>query len=355
MKIAPVTLVIPHRNRAYDIQRNLKSFQNLKTIPQEIIIVDDFSKPDQRRLLRDILFEFKNLNIKLFFFREHLGTSNAKNLGLINTQTPYIWFLDSDTEIINTDTLEIGCQILDQNPAIGVLGTEIVKDRNNQHHIREQYLLKNLWSAFIYHPIKKVFQKEVDFISSCNFLTRTKLINEIGGFHNKLESGEDKLACIQIQKLNYKILLDTRFAVLHHQSLENRKDFLTRARIKFRDDAFIYGTTSNIWKLLLLNIIFIISMPEFYKNTTKIYRQYGNAAAINSKDTWDTSRSFNPINLIGKFITLGKIMLQYFLANKTYMAIKGYYYNKKNKRNFQKFVCLLNNIHLEKLCNKIDL
>ena len=93
MKIAPVTLVIPHRNRAYDIQRNLKSFQNLKTIPQEIIIVDDFSKPDQRRLLRDILFEFKNLNIKLFFFREHLGTSNAKNLGLINTQTPYIWFL----------------------------------------------------------------------------------------------------------------------------------------------------------------------------------------------------------------------------------------------------------------------
>ncbi len=48
-------------------------------------------------------------------------------------------------------------------------------------------------------------------------------------------------------------------------------------------------------------------------------------------------------------------MLQYFLANKTYMAIKGYYYNKKNKRNFQKFVCLLNNIHLEKLCNKIDL
>ena len=91
-------------------------------------------------------------------------------------------------------------------------------------------------------------------------------------------------------------------------------------------------------------------MVGFYKNITGIYRLYGNAAATNSKDTLDTSRSFNPLILIGQFITLGRIMIHYILANKTYMAIKGYYINKKNKRDFQ-----TNKIHLSKLCNEINL
>ena len=91
-------------------------------------------------------------------------------------------------------------------------------------------------------------------------------------------------------------------------------------------------------------------MVGFYKNITGIYRLYGNATATNSKDTLDTSRSFNPFILVCQFTTLGKIMIQYFLANKTYMAIKGYYFNKKNQRDFQ-----TNKIHLSKLCNEINL
>ena len=65
MKTVPVTIVIPHRNRVNEILRSLKSIQTVQTFPQEVIIVDDFSYPDQQRLLRDILSKFKNINIKL--------------------------------------------------------------------------------------------------------------------------------------------------------------------------------------------------------------------------------------------------------------------------------------------------
>ena len=350
MKTAPVTIVIPHRNRVDEILRSLKSLQTFQTVPQEVIIVDDFSYPDQQRLLRDILSKFKNINIKLFCFSKHVGTSDAKNLGLFNTRTPYIWFLDSDTEIISTDTLEVGCQILDKNPDVGVVGTEIIKGRHNQRYIREQYLLKTFWSAYIYHPVTKVFRKEVDFISTCNFLTRTKILEKIGGFHSLLENGEDKLACIQIQKLNYKILLDTRFAVLHHQSPTSREDFLTRVRIQFRDVAFIYGTVSSIWKLAAFHVNCVLSMLEYYKHITKNYRLYGNPSAINSKDTLDTSRSFKLLNLINRLINIVKVIIHYILANKTYMFLKGYYLNKKNKKDLKTI-----KIHLSKLCNEINL
>ena len=57
---------------------------------------------------------------------------DAKNLAIVYTKTPYIWFLDSDTEIITFNVLEMGCEILDNNPTLGVIGAEIVRDKNVQ-------------------------------------------------------------------------------------------------------------------------------------------------------------------------------------------------------------------------------
>lgn len=328
MKTAPVTLVIPHRNRAEEVRRCLRSLQRAKTIPQEVLLVDDCSQAEQQRLLRDILSEFKNLDVKLFCYSEHVGRSDAKNLGILKTRTPYIWFLDSDTEMINPDALEAGYQLLDKNPSIGVVGAEIVEDCNRQRYVREAYLLRSLWSAFIHHPGGNDLRKEVDIIPTCNFLTRTDLIREIGGFHSKLENGEDKLACLQIRGLGYRIFLDSRFGVLHRQSPAERAQFLTRVCVTFGDVAFIYGATSSFWKLAAFHINCMLSLRKLYKNNMEMYRVFSNHQA-----TLDIGRGLSFRDRVKRLRDIGKLMVQYILANKTYMSVKGYCFRLTSKMN----------------------
>ncbi len=321
MKTLPVTLVIPHRNRADEIRRCLRSLREAKTIPQEILVVDDCSQAKQLQLLRNVLSEFKNLNVTLFCYSEHMGTSDAKNLGISETQTPYIWFLDSDTEIINPNALEIGCQLLDKNSDIGVVGAEIVEDYNCQRYVREAYLLKSLWTAYIHHPGGNDIRKEVDVIATNNFLTRTNLMEEIGGFHSKIVDGEDKLACLQIRELGYSIFLDSRCGVLHHRTFTERAQFLTRVRIHFRDAAFIYGATSNFWKVAAFHINCMFSLWKHYKNRMEMYQIF-----VHHQDTLKTNQ-----NRISKLVDMGKLMVQYILANKTYMSVKGYCFRLKGR------------------------
>ena len=64
MKTAPVTIVIPHRNRPYIIQKNLKSLQTLKTFPQKVIIVDDSFQSHYIKKNLDILLIDVSINIQ---------------------------------------------------------------------------------------------------------------------------------------------------------------------------------------------------------------------------------------------------------------------------------------------------
>lgn len=327
MKTSAVTLVIPHRNRVDELRKCLRSFQGVKTIPQETVIIDDCSQAEQQRLLRGIPFEFKDLNIKLFCYSERVGTSEAKNFGLSKAKTPYVWFLDSDTQIINPDTLEVGCQLLDNNPSIGVVGAEIVEDSNHRRYVREAYLLRSLWSAFLHHPLGGDIRKEVAFLATCNFLTRTDLIKDIGGFHSKLENGEDKLASLQIRALGYKIFLDSRFGVLHYRSLIDKPQFWTRARITFRDCAFIYGATNRFWKLATFHIDCMLSLWKLYKNNMEMFRIF-----IHHQDGLDVNHNSHWVMRIRQIL---RLMVQYVLANKTYMALKGYCFRLTSKMNSQ--------------------
>ena len=332
MKTLPVTLVIPHRNRVEELRHCLQSLQVAKAIPEKVIVVDDFSCAEQQKLVSDILSEFNNLNIKLFFYGENVGTSDAKNLGILKTQTPYIWFLDSDTQIINPNALEIGCEVLRKNPSIGVVGAEFLEDDKHQRYVRESCLLRSLWTACINHPVGNEIRKEVDIMPTCNFLTRTDLIKEIGGFHSKLVNGEDKLACLQIRELGYSIFLDSRFEVLHCLSPVERGKFLTRVRITFRDVAFIYGATSSFLSLVVFHLNCLLSLKKLYSNNIETYRLF-----YHNKDRFNAAPTKGLSELGKQLMDLGKLACQYVLANKTYMSFKGYCFRLLTKNKPNKF------------------
>jgi hypothetical protein len=162
---------------------------------------------------------------------------------------------------------------------------------------------------------RRIFQRE---------LTRTALLRQIGGFHGKLLNGEDKLACLQIRARGFKILLDSRFGVLHLHSPTGRADFSARVYHTFRDVAFIYGATSSLWKVLTFHANCFLSCWTLYKNNSEMHRTF-----THHKNTGaaTTEKSFSQ-----RLFTQLKVLIVFLCSNKSYMVLKGYWFQRTNRK-----------------------
>lgn len=232
----PVTLIIPTWNRHTELKRLLKSLDRLIFKPQKVIVVDDKS---------DTELPLLSLGVKLIKLPKHKGTSYAKNIGIKKSNTKYVWFLDSDTEIINPYMLLHACSILDNYQNVGIIGGELRIGKDGSFAIpicnarfdgstKEKYIrLDN--PVFIYN----------DLIPTCNFLTRKSLLERINGFVDIVHKGEDSLASLMISQLGYKNITSSNFAVLHHKSTSGCYDIKTTLVNDFISKAFIYGAYRN--------------------------------------------------------------------------------------------------------------
>ena len=93
MATLPVTCIIPYWNRTDSLSLCLKSIFTMSYLPEEIIVVDDCS--NEKLILQDYPF------VKVINLFNRSGAPTAKNVGLKKCKTKYVWFLDSDTEIVN--------------------------------------------------------------------------------------------------------------------------------------------------------------------------------------------------------------------------------------------------------------
>ncbi|MET3580141.1 glycosyltransferase involved in cell wall biosynthesis [Mesorhizobium robiniae] len=88
----PLTLIIPVRDRQYQLDRALASVARQDTLPTETLVVDDGSAANVA-----IAGEFRErLNIRLIRHEKNKGAAAARNTGMQAADTEWISFLDSD-------------------------------------------------------------------------------------------------------------------------------------------------------------------------------------------------------------------------------------------------------------------
>ncbi|MDR1819282.1 MAG: glycosyltransferase family 2 protein [Methanobrevibacter sp.] len=94
-----VTVIIPTFNAEKYIERTVDSVIN-QTIDFEnieLIIIDDNSTDNTKQILKNFQAQYEN--VKPIFLKENSGTpSKPRNIGIKNTTTNYIMFLDQDDE-----------------------------------------------------------------------------------------------------------------------------------------------------------------------------------------------------------------------------------------------------------------
>jgi glycosyltransferase involved in cell wall biosynthesis len=84
------SVIIPTFNRQKTIIRSVSSVLNQKYSSFELIVIDDGSTDNTKKLL-------KGLNLT-YIYKNNEGVSSARNLGIKNAKADWICFLDSDDE-----------------------------------------------------------------------------------------------------------------------------------------------------------------------------------------------------------------------------------------------------------------
>jgi GT2 family glycosyltransferase len=157
----------------------------------EVIVVDNASKDQTAQM---IMNEYSQ--IKLIQNQSNLGFAKAVNKGIQASSGKYIALLNPDTIILD-DGLELMKTYLDNNPSIGVLGSNLVnEDNSTQASIRRfpkvwdqflimtklRYLFKNskAIAQYLAKDLDYSMAQQVDQVMGACFMIRRTLLAEIG-------------------------------------------------------------------------------------------------------------------------------------------------------------------------------
>jgi glycosyltransferase involved in cell wall biosynthesis len=167
-------------NRANFILKAIKSALGQTYTNIEIVVVDDASTDNTKELVRNI----DDPRIKYFKNSTNIGISRNRNVALEKCSGEYVAILDSDDYWIDNEKLEKQISFLENNPDFAVIGTQakLINDRGDaagQINVCKDD--KN---------IRKNILRRNQFINS-SVLMKKNLINEVDGYDENLQVGED--------------------------------------------------------------------------------------------------------------------------------------------------------------------
>lgn len=120
MNIVPVSVIIVSYNTKDLTRKAILALRESSAHPKEVIVVDNNSEDGSVGMIRR---EFPEVN--LIESKENLGFAKANNLAMEKTKEPYIWLLNSDTEI-GKNTLKELYEYMERNDGIGALTPQLV-------------------------------------------------------------------------------------------------------------------------------------------------------------------------------------------------------------------------------------
>lgn len=228
MKKSLVSVVIPTYNRAKELNRAIKSVLKQTYKKWELIIVDDGSTDDTKKVVQNYMKKYKK-KIK-YLYQRNKGQGAARNYGIKRAKGEFIAFLDSDDEWL-PEKLEKQIKLF-SNPNIGLA-----------------YSASNLNKGPFYRG--KVLMQLINknFITNSSVVIRRKVLKKSGYFGE-----EDWLRNIEDYDLWLRIALNFEF------------DYINKPLVKY------YQTNKYTNKMHIVNYEKLIKMWKKYLKNKKFER-----------------------------------------------------------------------------------
>ena len=184
-----VSIIVPVRNRPDEIGHCLTSLLRLDYPEEktEIIVVDDASDDDTPRVV-------EGFPVTLHRMRERQGASACRNWGARHSDGEILCFLDSDCSADRSWLKEL--LPVFRRPEVGAAGGLV--DSHDDRTALDRYEKVKSALHMGRHPTDSSMGNRFFYLPSCNLAVRRETFQNVGGFNECLEVGEDVDLCWRI-------------------------------------------------------------------------------------------------------------------------------------------------------------
>lgn len=266
-----VSIIIINYNTAELTLNCISSIKrHVKDVSYEIIVVDNDSLEDEN--LRKLK---TTTNVKYVQSNTNLGFGRANNLGLKYASGEYIFFLNSDTLLLNDAVSMLYDYAHTHSTNLGGLGC-VLENRKGRpiHSSGDLPRMKDDWNNYIITPIKKALglyrihdknispkrEKIVGYITGADLMVKRSVVDECGAFNPSffMYFEETEMQC-RFSRKGYDNVLIKGPRIIHlegESTSKNGASKFIRDTIRQEKSRFIYfKLTESIWKYYLYRLI----------------------------------------------------------------------------------------------------
>jgi glycosyltransferase involved in cell wall biosynthesis len=211
-----ISVIIPLYNKGRHIERTISTVLQQTVSNFEIIVVDDGSTDDGAVKVCQI----NDTRIRLIS-QKNKGAAAARNLGILNSQSDFVAFLDADDEW-DSDHLNTLLNLRSKFPDAVIYGTAWDYIRLDGKRVAEGYrgIAQAPWEGIIPQYFRCCALGEAPLCSSSTAVLK-KVFSEVGYFQEGIVQGEDLDMWGRIA-IRYPVAFSWNGKAIYHLDAENR-------------------------------------------------------------------------------------------------------------------------------------
>jgi len=205
MRPVDVSVVIVTYNSADCVADCVSSVLSQTGVTLEVIVVDNASADDT-------LAKLKTLNCRAIASSENLGFGRGCNLGFASSSGRYIYLLNPDAQLVDTNSLAKLCHRMDADPRWGMAGTMI---RSADGQTEDAPATDYPGARHIGRDFSKL-PGNIAWVMGASMVVRREVYEKLGGFDpGFFLYSEETDFCLRLRELGFEIGYVSEVAVKH--------------------------------------------------------------------------------------------------------------------------------------------
>ena len=221
-----ISIIIPVRDRIDLLQRCLASLTSHTSYePYEIVLVDNDSSSEEARSF------FETCPQRVLHFAGPFNFSAMNNFAVQETDSPWLLFLNNDTEIIDPGWLTAMVEQM-QRPEVGAVGARLLYPDDTIQHagvvVGVGGIAEHAFRGFPAESPGVCRQLQVtrnySAVTGACLLTRRDVFQQVGGFDEERlpVTFNDVDLCLKMRRAGYLIVYTPFARLYHHESASRR-------------------------------------------------------------------------------------------------------------------------------------
>ena len=221
-----ISIIIPVRDRVDLLARCLDSLTSKTTYaPYEIVVVDNDSQSEEARAY------FSNFKHRLLRYSGPFNFSAMNNFAVEQTDSPWLLFLNNDTEVIESEWLTMMAEHV-QRPAVGAVGPKLLYPDDTVQHAGivvgvggiAEHAFRGLPADAPGVCRQLQTTRNYSAVTGACLLTRREVFDEVGGFDEERlpVTFSDVDLCLKMRRAGYRVVYVPFAKLYHHESSTRR-------------------------------------------------------------------------------------------------------------------------------------